>query len=129
LTQLDTIRRALLGAAALLLVLPAVAHHSAAMFDHDKSVTLKGAVKEFQWSNPHCWIQVLVAGNGGPEEWSVELGAPSTLYRNGWRPGTLKPGDRITVIVHPMRDGTRGGSLVSATGADGNPIGPSSSPK
>jgi hypothetical protein len=110
----DVLRRALLGAV-LLLAVPAVAHHSSAMYDHDRTVTLKGAVREFQWTNPHCWIQLLVAGEHGAEEWSVQMGPPSYLYRDGWRRGTLKPGDEIVVVVNPMHDGSRGGLWVSGT--------------
>ena len=93
---------------ALLMILPAIAHHSSAMYDHDKSVTFKGAVKEFQWTNPHCWIQMLVAENGGSNEWSVQMGPPGFLYRDGWRPGTLKVGDSITIRWPSLG---RGGSL------------------
>jgi hypothetical protein len=99
------------------------AHHSGAIFDDGKSTTLTGTVKAFQWTNPHCWIQVLVPGEGGSIEWSVEMGSPSQLYRGGLRPGSLKPGDRITVVVHPMRDGSNGGLFVSAVGPDGNALG------
>jgi hypothetical protein len=100
------------------------AHHSGAMFDDQKSITLKGTVKQYQWTNPHCWIQVVVPDDkGGTAEWSVEMGAPMELYRNGWRPRTLKAGDKITVVIHPMRDGSRGGLYVSAISADGTPYG------
>ncbi|HEU4617485.1 MAG TPA: DUF6152 family protein [Gammaproteobacteria bacterium] len=99
-------------------------HHSGAMFDAEKSLTLAGSVKEFQWTNPHCWIQLDVpAEGGGTEEWSVEMAAPLQLYQNGWRPGTLKPGDRISVVVHPMRDGTKGGLFLSAESLDGKQLG------
>ncbi len=102
----------------------ASAHHSGAMFDQAKSITLSGSVKEFQWTNPHCWIQLSVAGAGGAaEEWSVEMGAPLQLFQGGWRPGTLKPGDPIQVVIHPMRDGTKGGLFVSAKSPDGKPLG------
>lgn len=103
--------------------MPAVAHHSGAMFDDQKSITLSGTVKEFQWTNPHCWIQMLVQTENGPVEWSVEMGAIFELYRGGWRPGTLKQGDKITVVINPARDGTNGGIYVSAIGADGKPLG------
>jgi hypothetical protein len=122
-------RQSLVGLALLLMVGPAAAHHSSAMYDKDKSVNLKGAVKEFQWINPHCWIQLLVAVNGENQEWSVQMGPPSNLYRDGWRPSTLKVGDTITVVVHPMRDGTHGGIWVSGTDADGKPIGAASQSK
>jgi len=103
--------------------LPLAAHHSGAMFDEKTSVTLSGTVKEFQWTNPHCWIQVLVPGSSETVEWSVEMGAPFELFRTGLRPRTIKPGDKITVVVHPMRDGTRAGLFVSAAGPDGKPFG------
>jgi hypothetical protein len=104
------------------LALPVAAHHSGSMFDDRKSVTLKGTVKAFQWTNPHCWIQVMVPGKAGPVEWSVEMGAPFEVVRTGWRPTTVKAGDPITVVIHPLRDGKRGGLYVSATGPDGKPL-------
>ena len=115
-------RRVLVGVAAVLLALPAIAHHSGAMFDDDKTMTLSGTVKSFQWTNPHCWIQLLVPADPGAVEWSVEMGSPSLLFRAGWKPGTLQTGEKITVVVHPMRDGTPGGLFVSAAAADGKPF-------
>lgn len=112
----------LLVLALLLPVAPVLAHHSAAMFDNQQSVTLTGTVKQFQWSNPHCWIQLLVSDKTGPVEWSVEMGSPSQLYRGGWRPSILHAGDPIVVVVHPMRDGSKGGLFVSATHGDGTPF-------
>jgi hypothetical protein len=103
---------------------PASAHHSGAIFDSSKSVTLQGTVREFQWTNPHCWIQLVVPGAAGAEEeWSVEMGAPLQLFQAGWKPGTLKPGDEIVVVLHPIRDGSKGGLFVSAMAKDGAPIG------
>lgn len=116
-------RSALLLTVAILGTARAYAHHSAAIFDHDKMVTLTGKVREFQWTNPHCFIQVTTAGASGAEEWSVEMGAPLQLYQAGWKPGTLKPGDDVTVVVHPARDGTRAGLFLSATGKDGAALG------
>ncbi|MGH8240430.1 MAG: DUF6152 family protein [Steroidobacteraceae bacterium] len=104
-------------------MLPAAAHHSGAMFDDHKSITLNGTVRVFQWTNPHCWIQLVVPTQKGHAEWSVEMGAPMELFRNGWRPGTLKAGDEVTVVIHPMRDGSSGGLYVSAIAADGTPFG------
>jgi hypothetical protein len=104
-------------------VMQAFAHHSGAMFDDRKLVTLSGTVNAFQWTNPHCWIQVLVPGAQGPVEWSVEMGSPSVLLRGGWKPRTLKIGEPIIVVVHPMRDGTTAGLFVSATRTDGSPFG------
>jgi hypothetical protein len=104
-----------LSAVSLLFALPVTAHHSGAMFDDAKSMTLFGTVKAFQWTNPHCWIQLAVPGEAGTVEWSVEMGAPIELFRGGWRPGTLQAGDRIAVTIHPMRNGATGGLYVSAT--------------
>ena len=86
-------------------------------------MTLSGTVKVFQFTNPHCWIQLLVSTGDSTTEWSIELGSPAHLIRAGWKPNTLKPGDKITVIVNPLREGANGGGFVSATGVDGKPIG------
>jgi Family of unknown function (DUF6152) len=94
----------------------ALAHHSFAMFDFTKTTELTGTVKGFQWTNPHCWIDVVSAGDAGTQTvWGVEMGAPSALYRQGWRQTSLTPGDKVTLVIHPLRDGRTGGSLVSAT--------------
>jgi hypothetical protein len=100
------------------------AHHSYAMFDLDKSVTLEGAVKEFQWTNPHMWVQLLVADptGGTAKEWSIEGGSPASLSRLGWTRKSLKAGDRVVIIMHPARDGSIAGSLVSVT-VNGQKIG------
>jgi|SRR5580700_8775791 hypothetical protein len=116
-------RRMLIAAAALACALPAMAHHSFAMFDMNKPTTLSGTVKELQWTNPHCFIQLLVAAGGAARdtqnEWSIEMASPGQLLRGGWKPGTLKPGDKITLVVFPMRDGSKGGSYLSGTGPNG----------
>jgi hypothetical protein len=109
--------------AALLTSASASAHHTFAMFDFSKSVTLAGTVKEFQWNNPHCFIQLLVPKDGAMQEWSIEMGSPMHLLRHGLKPKTLSPGDKITVTLHPMRDGTNGGDFMSAIVADGTPVG------
>ena len=111
-----------IGIASLLASLSAAAHHSAAMFDFQQSLPLTGTVRAFQWTNPHCWIQLLVPGLEAPVEWSVELGSPAQLYNKGWKPRTLKAGDKIIVVIHPLRDGTNGGVLVSATDTSGHPL-------
>jgi hypothetical protein len=101
-----------------------LAHHSAAMFDQTRQITLSGTVREFQWTSPHCYIQLLTdADRSAPQEWSLEMAAPMYLYRLGWRPSTVKAGDKITVNVHPLRDGKRGGLLFKATTADGRQLG------
>jgi hypothetical protein len=99
------------------------AHHSSAMFDHDKEVTLPGTVKAFEWTNPHCWIQLIVRNPDGTDvEWGIELLSPRLLVRAGWKAGDVKAGDKITVVVHPKKDGTAAGGYVSGIGADGLPL-------
>jgi hypothetical protein len=116
-----------LGAAALALSLgsgPVQAHHSMAMFDQAKEVTLTGTVRQFQWTNPHCYIQLMVPDAGGKQvEWSLEMGAPMYLYANGWRPKTLKAGDKLSVTINPLRNGKPGGVILTATMADGRKLG------
>jgi len=117
----------LVGASIVLAVLAdtARAHHSFSMFDAKQSVTLHGVVKEFRWTNPHVFIQLIATGDGGVAagEWSIELTSPEHLVRAGWKPGTLKSGDRVIIVVHPLRIGSMGGQFVSGLAADGTPIG------
>jgi hypothetical protein len=102
------------------------AHHSAAMFDATRQITLTGTVKEFQWTSPHCWIQLLVQDPSRPKappvEWGIEMDNPVGLSRHGWKPGSLKAGDKVVVVAHPLRDGSRGGQVVSVS-KDGKPVG------
>lgn len=102
----------------------ACAHHSAAMFDQSRTVELSGTVRLFQWTNPHCYIQLVVKNaQGQEEEWSLEMGAPMYLYNRGWRPSTVKAGDQLKVKLNPLRSGARGGLLVEALGMDGKALG------
>ena len=127
-------RRVLRGVVATACVLTAVAtsasaHHSGAMFDRTKRVTVVGTITEFQYTNPHSWLQVLVTGpDGKTVEWGFEAEGPSTLLRAGIKAKTFKPGDKVTVIGNPMRDGRPAGSLVSVTMADGSVISPRPAP-
>ena len=100
---------------------PADAHHSFAMFDFSKTVTLKGEVKEFQWTNPHVILWVVGSRGDGaaPEEWTVELTSPGNLTRMGWTKRSLNPGDKVQVDFNPLRDGKHGGGFRSATLANG----------
>jgi hypothetical protein len=100
---------------ALLTGAAAVAHHSFAMFDQAKVMTLTGTVKEFRWVNPHSAIFVKVDASDDPDkQWAVEMTSPSNLTRRGWTRTTLKPGDRIAVEINPLRDGRHGGGFRSA---------------
>ncbi len=103
--------------------LPATAHHSDAMFDSGKELTLSGTVKEFQYTNPHSWIQLVVpAAAGAPVEWSIETAAPSVLLRAGIRPTSLQPGDKISLRFHPLKSGGPGGSLIEIKKDDGTTL-------
>jgi hypothetical protein len=96
---------------------PAIAHHSFAMYEPTKTLTLKGTVKSFQWTNPHVvvWVLVQPEGGGAVQEWSLETTSPGVLTRNGWTRQSLKAGDRVSVTFSPLRDGSRGGGLNSVT--------------
>lgn len=122
------ISRSFLLAASLLCVTPCLAHHSFAMFDQTKTVTLQGTVKELQWTNPHCYLQVLVPSQHATAEWSIEMHSPLAMYRMGWRPGSFKPGDKVTVVLNPLKDGDNGGRLLTAVDADGRKLGTTRQP-
>jgi hypothetical protein len=108
------------AAAVALFAVPAWAHHSHAMFDDTKTVVKEGTVKEFQWTNPHSWMQVMLADEtGAVKEYSLEMGSPAGLARQGWRPKLVSPGDKVTVTYHPLKDGNPGGALVSIKLPDG----------
>ncbi len=100
--------------------IPASAHHSGAMFDDAKEVVLVGTIKEFQYTNPHSWIQILVPREGGGDvEWSIETAAPIVLLRAGIRPNSLRPGDKVTLRTHPLKSGSAGGNLIDVKKEDG----------
>ena len=110
----------------LLAPLSVQAHHSFAMFDVAAEKTLTGVVKEFQWTNPHSWIQLDVTdGSGASVEWAIEGNSPNILVRQGYTSKSMQPGDRITVVIHPLKDGSSGGSLVSVKLANGTVLGSS----
>jgi hypothetical protein len=120
----------LAGIAVAVCTMPAVAHHSFAMFDAGKKVTMAGTVKEFQWTNPHAFIQMIVANSDGQaEQWSIEMGGPGGLARQGWVPKTLKPGMNVSVTMHPLKEG-HGGQFLAVTLPDGTQLGnPDNEPK
>jgi hypothetical protein len=116
--------------AALVLVLgltgarSAAAHHSFAMFDTAKRVTLVGTVTAFEWTNPHVYIELDVPGEkGAVKHWSVELGSPSILMQAGWKFSDVKVGDTLTAVINPLRNGESGGLLTYVTLKDGRALG------
>jgi hypothetical protein len=112
-----------LAVGALTVVPCALAHHSFAMFDANQSLSTTATVKEFQWGSPHTWIELVVLNEDKTEKpLSLELTTISGLLRNGWKPKTLKPGDKVTVTYHPMRDGTPAGQLVQLVTEDGQTL-------
>ena len=101
-----------------------LAHHSAAMFDPSKTVVIRGTVVDFNWTNPHSNFRVIVLNNDGTRSiWAVEMNGPGNLIRLGWTRTTIKPGDRVTVRVRPLRDGTPGGQYMSIILPDGKSLG------
>ncbi len=95
------------------------------MFDAEKTVTLNGTVKELEWTNPHSWLRVMVedATTHQPRQWSIELASTGQQTRIGWTKDIVRPGDKVAVEIHPLRDGTRGGTLMLITLPDGTKLG------
>jgi hypothetical protein len=112
-----------IAAGMLFAAFPIFAHHGFSMFDMEKNSTYVGIVVEYNWENPHTHITVKVAqGAADPSTvgtWDVEGGAPSIMARQGWTKSSYKPGDPITLVAHPMRDGAKGASLFYAIRPDG----------
>jgi hypothetical protein len=108
---------------AVAVVAPSFAHHSPAAFDRTKKVVLVGTVKEFRWQNPHTWIEVEVPNEKGQlVVWGVELTSPTYLIRAGWKSNIIKPGDKVSVVVNPVRTGEPAGIFVSLTLPDGREL-------
>jgi hypothetical protein len=113
---------ALTGLALAAVAVPASAHHSAAIYDRTHPITLKGVIKDMQWTNPHGWIEVLASGGGKTTAWTIEMEGPNVMQREGWSRHSLLPGDRITALVMPLKDGRPGARLVEVTKADGTTL-------
>ena len=96
------------------------AHHSFAMFDQTKQVSIAGTVKTFQWTNPHAFIELEAPDH---KVWSIELNSPNNLVRQGWKRTALKPGDKVTVVLNPLRDGQTGGLFNAVTLPTGQVLG------
>jgi len=108
------LRLAALGAA--VAAMPLAAHHSFAMFDQKQIVTLAGKVHEFQWTNPHAFLEI---DDSKGKRWSLELNSPNNLKRQGWVRSSVKPGDAVTVRMNPLRDGQPGGLFLDLKFPDG----------
>lgn len=99
------------------------AHHSYAPYDMTHPLTVTGTVKEFRWTNPHTWVYLTVPNDkGGSDDWVVEGPSITAMVRWGWRANTMKPGDKVSLIMAPLRDGTKGGSLAGAIDPNGKII-------
>jgi len=117
-------RIAFIALLTLLCSIPASAHHAFSMFDQNTTIELQGEIKEFQWTNPHVWVQLLVTQpDGSVVEWSIEGSSPNGLRRQGWRSESLLPGMKVSLQTHPLKNGDAGGSLVSVTLEDGTVLG------
>jgi hypothetical protein len=104
-------------------VLPTQAHHSYAPYDMTHPVTIAGTVKEFRWTNPHSWVHLMVPNDkGGADEWVIEGPSVTAMVRWGWRANSMKPGDKVKLIMAPMKDGSKGGSLAGAIDENGKII-------
>jgi hypothetical protein len=96
--------------------LPAIAHHSGAIYDREKDVVLEGTVKEWQWTNPHTFLQIMVTDSKGVvTEWSIEGGALTNMKRAGWERTSFSAGDKVSVLFHPLKSGAPGGTVIEAT--------------
>jgi hypothetical protein len=106
---------------------PAMAHHSFAMFASDKTITLTGTVKEFEWTNPHSWLHIMVTNDSGaPEEWAFEMGSPSMMSARGWKADSVSVGEKVTVTAHPLKDAaSHGGSEMAVRLPSGTVLGSS----
>ncbi|MBN4075635.1 MAG: hypothetical protein COA71_08515 [SAR86 cluster bacterium] len=112
--RMKTFSRYTLILVTMIVSLPSVlAHHSFAMFDSSTELTLEGRVTEFQWTNPHSWLQVeIINADGEAEDWAIEMLSPSVLGRMGWKRNSLARGDEVRVVIHPLHSGAFGGNMV-----------------
>ncbi len=111
-------------AAAIAVAIPVLAHHSFTMFDTTKQITISGTVTDFQWTNPHSYIEIDAPDESGAiKHWAIEMGSPSILQQSGWKFSYLKKGDKTTLVINPLKDGRPGGFLNTATLPDGRVLG------
>jgi hypothetical protein len=103
-----------------LFVMPAFGHHSIIMYNRTIETSIAGVVTQWDWTNPHCWLQIMVDDeNGTAQLWVLEANSTGQMARGGWTANSIKPGDEVTVIMNPIRDGTRAGRLGSVHFSDG----------
>jgi hypothetical protein len=95
------------------------------MFDATKEVTMSGTVKEFEWTNPHAWLRIMVSdqASGKAVQYALEMGSPGQQARVGWKPDSVRAGDKVTVTIHPLKDGSRGGQFITAMLPNGTILG------
>jgi Family of unknown function (DUF6152) len=114
---------ALLLTTLLLYTRPAAAHHSFTMFDNSKTVVITGVIKDFQWTNPHTWTWIDVTNDQGvTETWGIEGMSPNYLGRRGWSKDSLKPGDKVSITIFPLKNGEKGGTFLRCKLADGREL-------
>jgi hypothetical protein len=107
----------------LVFAVPASAHHSFAMFDHNKRSTVMGTVKDFEWINPHTWVHMTTMDASGKlQTWSFEAGSVRQLVAAGWKQDSIKVGDKIEMAFHPLKDGSYGGQILTVTLANGTKL-------
>jgi hypothetical protein len=122
-------RAAALAVLALAGPVPALAHHSFAMFDHVHRITVAGTVTKFDWTNPHVYIELAVAdAKGGAGRYTIECASPNVLTRVGWKFNTVKVGDKVSALINPLRNGQSGGMLETLTTPDGQTLSDSNPP-
>ena len=120
----------LAGVGISLLAVPALGHHPSASIDYEQTVEFTGTVKVFRWTNPHSWLYVMTADEGGQMvEWELEMGSPGPLSRSGWNPRTVAPGEDVTVTLYPLKDGSPGGQLITVETPEGTVMSGEAPPK
>ena len=121
--KIRTLGLAVTATALLLAAMPASAHHSFTMFDNSKTVVITGTIKDFQWTNPHTWTWIEVPNEQGVvETWGIEGMSPNFLGRRGWTKESLKPGDKVSITIFPLKNGEKGGTFLRCKLADGREL-------
>jgi Family of unknown function (DUF6152) len=121
---------AMAGAVALIAAAPAMAHHSFAMFDHVNRITVAGTVADFQWTNPHVYIELEVPdpAGGSSKHYTIECASPNVLMRVGWKFNMIRKGDKLSALINPLKSGQPGGMLETVTLTDGRTLSDSNPP-